>query len=87
MFIVKKNDVVYRRDFAKAMSNSEIENLHFKIKRDAMKKIGKTVGFYDYFKYRIAYDMELDLDLIFIFVTGLMDDFFGITKTEMTNFK
>lgn len=78
---------MYRRDFAKAMSNSEIENIHFKIKRDAMNKIGKTVGFYDYFKYRVAYYMELDLDLIFIFVTGLMDDFFGITKTELTNFK
>jgi hypothetical protein len=69
------------------MSKSEIENLYFKIKQDAMKKIGKTVGFYDYFKYRVAYDMEMDLDLIFIFVAGLMDDFFGLIKTELTNFK
>ncbi|TFG27002.1 MAG: GTP-binding protein [Promethearchaeota archaeon] len=69
------------------MTNTEIENLHFKIKQDAMRKIGKTIGYYDYFKYRVSYDMELDLDLIFIFVAGLMDDFFGMIKNELTNFK
>lgn len=87
MFIVKKDDVIYQRNFAKGMSNAEIENLHFKIKQDAMRKIGKTVGYYDYFKYRVSYDMELEVDLIFIFVAGLMDDFFGMIKTELTNFK
>lgn len=87
MFIVKKDDVIYQRNFAKGMSNAEIENLHFKIKQDAMRKIGKTIGYYDYFKYRLSYVMDLDLDLIFIFVVGLMDDFFGMIKTELTNFK
>ncbi len=87
VFILKKDDVIYKRIFGNALSNSEIENLSFKIRQEAMKKLGKAIGYYDYFKYRIAYDVEIEIDLIFIFVTGLMDDFFRLIQTELINFK
>ena len=87
VFIVKGNDVIYKRTYANALSNSEVEDLSFKLKRDAMKKLGKAIGYYDYLRFRVSYIVEIDFDLIFVFVTGLMDDFFRIIRGELLNFK
>ncbi|TFG08107.1 MAG: GTP-binding protein [Promethearchaeota archaeon] len=87
MFIINKDKIIYQRVFGNAINRAEVEDLQFRLKQDALKKLGKAVGYYDYFKYRIAYDVEVDLDLMFIFVTGLMDDFFRLTQTELMNFK
>ena len=86
-FIVKGNDVIYKRTYGNALSNSEVEDLSFKLKREAMKKLGKAIGYYDYLRFRISYIVEIDHDLIFVFVTGLMDDFFRIVRGELLNFK
>jgi small GTP-binding protein len=87
VFIVKGNDVIYKRTYANALSNSEVEDLSFKLKREAMKKLGKAIGYYDYLRFRVSYIVEVDFDLIFVFVTGLMDDFFRIIRGELLNFK
>ena len=71
-FIIRKDELIYQRTFGNAITISEVEELQYKIKQDALKKLGKAIGFYDYFKYRVAYDVEVELDLIFILVTGLM---------------
>jgi small GTP-binding protein len=86
-FIIKKDELIYQRTFGNAITISEVEELQYKIRQDALKKLGKAIGFYDYFKYRVAYDVEIELDLIFILVTGLMDDFFRLTQTQLINFK
>jgi len=86
-FIVKGNDVIYKRTYGNALSNSEVEDLSFKLKREAMKKLGKAIGYYDYLRFRVSYIVEIDYDLIFVFVTGLMDDFFRIIRGELLNFK
>lgn len=72
VFIVKGNDVLYKRTYGNALSDSEVEDLSFKLKREAMKKLGKAIGSYDYLKFRVSYIVEVNFDLIFIFVTGLM---------------
>ena len=69
-FIVKGNDVIYKRTYGNALSNSEVEDLSFKLKREAMKKLGKAIGYYDYLRFRVSYIVEIDFDLIFVFVTG-----------------
>jgi len=87
VYVLKKDDMIYQRTFANALNISEIEDISFRLKQEALRKSGKALGFYDYFNLRIAYDVELDLELIFIFITGLMDDFFRLIKTELVNFK
>jgi len=48
--------------------------------QDAFAKGGKNVEYHDYYKYRISYITEKDLELMFLFVTGLTDNFENIKK-------
>jgi small GTP-binding protein len=48
--------------------------------RDAFSKSEAQVEYNDYYKYRISYITEKELELIFIFVTGLTDNFDNIKK-------
>ena len=48
--------------------------------RDAFAKGGKNVEYHDYYKYRISYITEKDQELMFLFVTGLTDNFENIKK-------
>ena len=47
---------------------------------DAFGKNGNKVEYHDYYKYRISYTTQSELKLIFIFVTGLTDNFDNIKK-------
>ena len=47
---------------------------------DAFGKGGKKVEYHDYYKYRISYITEKDRKLMFLFVTGLTDNFENIKK-------
>ena len=48
--------------------------------RDAFSKGGKNVEYHDYYKYRISYITEKEHELMFLFVTGLTDNFENIKK-------
>ena len=48
--------------------------------RDAFAKGGKKVEYHDYYKYRISYITETEQELMFLFVTGLTDNFENIKK-------
>ena len=48
--------------------------------REAFSKRGKSVEYHDYYKYRISYITEKDSELMFLFVTGLTDNFENIKK-------
>lgn len=87
VFIIKKGKVIYQRTFGNAITKGELKHLLFKINQYLINKLGKTIGYYDYFNYRIAYDIEVELDLIFILITELMDEFFKLTQTELINLR
>jgi small GTP-binding protein len=53
---------------------------------DAFSKGGSKVEFHDYYKYRISYISVKDSNLMFLFVTGLTDNFDNIKK-ELTKCK
>ena len=53
---------------------------------DAFSKGGNKVEFHDYYKYRISYITGKDYNLMFLFVTGLTDNFDNIKK-ELTKCK
>ena len=86
VFIIKGDDIIYQWIFGNALSLADIENLHFRMKQDAMKKAERPIGYFDHYKYRVAYKINIERDLIFIFVSGLMDDFFGLIQTMLNNF-
>ena len=48
--------------------------------QDAFAKGGKKVEYHDYYKYRISYITETEQELMFLFVTGLTDNFENIKK-------
>ena len=48
--------------------------------KEAFAKRGKSVEYHDYYKYRISYITEKGSELIFLFVTGLTDNFENIKK-------
>ncbi len=48
--------------------------------QDAFAKGGKDVEYHDYYKYRISYITVKELELMFLFVTGLTDNFENIKK-------
>ena len=48
--------------------------------KDAFSKSETQVEYHDYYKYRISYITEKELDLMFLFVTGLTDNFDNIKK-------
>ena len=50
------------------------------ILKDAFGKSGNKIEYHDYYKYRISYTTQDELNLIFIFVTGLTDNFDNIKK-------
>jgi len=87
VFVLKGNEIIYKRFYGSALTNSDIENISYKIITEAKKMLGKTTGHFDYFQYRVAYDVELEHKISILFITGLIDDFYRIIKTQLLNFK
>jgi len=87
VFVLQGNDIIYRRVYGNALNSSEIEDISFKIIREAKRSLGETMGYFDFIKFRVSYDVELENNLIFLFITGLMDDFYRAIKTQLMNFK
>jgi len=69
----------YRR-FGKALKKAAFKALVGDLMQDAFAKGGKKVEYHDYYKYRISYITEKDQKLMFLFVTGLTDNFENIKK-------
>ncbi|MGV9205110.1 MAG: ADP-ribosylation factor-like protein, partial [Promethearchaeia archaeon] len=80
VYIYKNDDLLYYRHFGKALKEEAFENLMEEIKEDAFGRNPKEIEYHDYYKYRISYTTDQDLNLIFLFVTGLTDDFDNIKK-------
>jgi len=82
VYIFKEEDLLYRRQFGKALSD-EVFNNHFKQIREDLFGRGSTdekLEFHDYYKFRISYITDKNLTLIIIFITGLNDQFDYIKK-------
>ena len=86
VFILRNEDIIYSRHYARGLDSSLFNNLLPKIKQDVLSKYGPQLGSYDFFKYKISYIVEKELDLIIIFVSGLTDNFDRI-KAELFNLK
>ncbi len=72
--------MLYYRHFGKALKDDVFTSLAADLMKDAFAKRGKSVEYHDYYKYRISYITEKDSELMFLFVTGLTDNFENIKK-------
>ncbi len=72
--------MLYHRHFGKALKDDVFNSLAVDLMKEAFAKRGKKVEYHDYYKYRISYITEKDSELMFLFVTGLTDNFENIKK-------
>ncbi|MFX1258092.1 MAG: ADP-ribosylation factor-like protein [Promethearchaeota archaeon] len=84
--IIINDDIVYQRTYAVGLDNSLFENILPNIKQEAFSRYSGEIGQFDFFKWRISFIAEKSLKLLFIFITGLADDFDRI-KLELFKLK
>ena len=80
MYIYKGKKLLYYRHFGKALKSEVFDSLVQDLMLEAFSKGGSKVEYHDYFKYRISYISVKDSELLFLFVTGLTDNFDNIKK-------
>ncbi|MGB5910691.1 MAG: ADP-ribosylation factor-like protein, partial [Promethearchaeia archaeon] len=78
--------MIYYRHFGKALKTEVFNALVVDLMKDAFVRSTNKVNYHDYYKYRISYITETRLEVIFLFVTGLTDNFDNIKK-ELTKCK
>jgi len=87
VFIYKNTDLLYYRHFGKAIREERFSNLVADLIEDAFSRRNPSeVQSYDYFKYKITYTVDFNKHLMFLFVTGLIDNIESIQK-EVVKFK
>jgi hypothetical protein len=85
-YIIIKDKIVYQRNYAKGLEEMFFSNIYQKIKKAALSKFGTESGSYEFFDYKLSYTAEKDLNLIFLVVTGLGDEFDNI-KPQINRLK
>ncbi|MHA1803136.1 MAG: ADP-ribosylation factor-like protein [Promethearchaeota archaeon] len=87
VFVLKDARIIYRRDFANALTDDEVMEIDVKIREMTSRKLGKELGHFNFFKYKVSYELDKDSALLFLFITGLVDDYFRSIRIEVENFK
>jgi len=80
VFIYRGDELLYYRHFGKALKQEALNYLVTEILNDISIQEEDAVEFHDYYKYRVSYITQKNLNLIFLFVTGLTDKFDNIKK-------
>lgn len=92
VYIILNDNIVYQRNYAKGLDDSLFTNVFLSIKKAAFSKFAEETASYEFFKYKLSYIVEKDLNLVLLLVTGLGDDFKNIKpqlhqlKKEFLNF-
>lgn len=86
VYIILNDNIIYQRNYAKGLDDSLFTNVYLNIKKAAFLKFGEDIRSYEFFEYKLSYIVEKSLNLIFLFVTGLGDEFKSI-KPQLNNFK
>lgn len=86
VFIVLNDKLAYQRSYAKGLESSVFTTVFQKVKKVAFTKFSSETGMYEYFEYRLSYIIDDSFNLIFLFVSGLGDDFKDI-EPQLKKFK
>jgi len=74
VLITKDDNIIYHREFGRAMGEEELKLLLMKLKKEANLDLTKNFGNYISFQNRLSYIFERDFNLFFIFISGLADE-------------
>ncbi len=87
VYIILKGDIIiYQKHYAKGLDTTLFNSILPMIRKDAFSNFANEINAYDFFKYKISYIVDKDLDLMIIFVSGLTDNF-DLIKVELLNLK
>lgn len=86
IFIVINDSIAYQRSYAKGLDSNLFSNVYQIIKKAAFSKFGEEAGSYEFFKYKLSYIADQNLNMILLFVSGLGDNFDDI-KPQLKKFK
>ncbi|MFX1391302.1 MAG: ADP-ribosylation factor-like protein [Promethearchaeota archaeon] len=86
VYIILHDNIIYQRAYAKGLENELFTNVYLNLKKAAFAKFAEETASYEFFKYKVSYIVEKILGLVFLFVTGLGDDFKNI-EPQLRNFK
>jgi len=86
VYIILNDNIIYQRNYAKGIDDSLFTNIYLNIKKAAFSKFSQETSYYEFFRYRLSYITYKDFNLLFLFVTGLGDEFDTI-KPQLCNFK
>ncbi|MHA1104879.1 MAG: ADP-ribosylation factor-like protein [Promethearchaeota archaeon] len=86
VYIINKGIIAYERNYGKGLNQEEFSNILPDLIKHSFSHLGEEQGYWDYFKYKIAYLAVPEYELIFIFITGLSDNFDRI-KIELIKLK
>ncbi|TKJ20063.1 MAG: hypothetical protein CEE43_13525 [Promethearchaeota archaeon Loki_b32] len=86
IYIILNDNIIYQRNYAKGLDDSLFTNVYLNIKKAAFAKFADVIRSYEFFEFKLSYIVEKSLNLIFLFVTGLGDEFKNI-KPQLSDFR
>jgi len=86
VFIVLNDKLAYQRSYAKGIENSLFKTVFQKVKKEVLSEFGTETGTYEFFEYKLSFIKDNGYNLIFIFVSGLGDEFKDI-EPQLKKFK
>jgi len=86
VYILKKGNIIYERDFGKVLTFENFQSIYQEIEGEVSRGLLDDFGSTHFFKYRIIYTIDSELDLLFIFIIGFNDDIETV-KRELKKLK
>jgi len=86
VYILKGGNIIYQRDFGKALTFENFQSIYHEIETEVSRGLLDDFGNTHFFKHRLIYTVDSELDLIFIFIIGFNDDIETV-KRELKKLK
>jgi len=86
VYILKEGTIIYEKDFGKVLSFENLQSIYQEINGEVSRGLIDDFGNTHFFKYRIIYTVDTELDLLFIFIIGFNDDIETV-KRELKKLK
>lgn len=86
VFVVINDKLAYQRSFAKGLEASLFSTIIQKVQKVVFSKLGDGIGTYDFFEYKLSFIGDKGLNLIILFVSGLVDELKDI-EPQLKKFK
>ena len=86
VYILKEGNIIYEKDFGKVLTFENFQSIYQEIKGEVSRGLLDDFGSTHFFKYRIIYTTDSELDLLFIFIIGFNDDIETV-KRELKKLK